>query len=293
MRHDEQVPPRRQPPSARLRTLAAALRRYRANAGLSQEDVAAETSVNVTTLYRIETGRTKPQARTLKALLAAYQVPPTERATLLDLLKHASKKSWLNTDTDLPEQYTAYINFEEEAREILNAETIFVPGLLQTRDYATAVITGVLPFATAEEVQERVDARMTRQRLLAASPSSSSPHFWAVIDEAALHRRVGGTAVMRDQLRHLADQARQPNITLQVVPFDAGAHPGMPGSFVILRFGALAPDIVYIDSMGGDLFLEEEEELARHNMVFEHLRAVALAPQETITLLTTLSEDPN
>ncbi|MFI6736314.1 helix-turn-helix domain-containing protein [Nonomuraea sp. NPDC050451] len=289
MRDDVQVPHRRQPPTVRMRRLAAELRRLRETAGLSQEDVTAQTGVNVATLYRIETGRTKPQPRTLHALLTAYGVTDRDRDALVHLQKDAGKRGWLHpSDSGLPEQYTAYINFEAEAREILNFETIFVPGLLQTAHYAREVISGVLPTATDDQVQRRVDARLKRQLLLTAP---DSPRLWAVIDEAALHRRVGGPTVMRDQLRHLAAQARNPQITIQVVPFKAGAHPGMPGSFIILRFGVIAPDIVYIDSMGGDLFLEEEAELIRHNMVFEHLRAVALSPSDTATLLKALSED--
>ncbi|MEV4216739.1 helix-turn-helix transcriptional regulator [Nonomuraea sp. NPDC049725] len=289
VRDDVLVPTRRQPPTVRMRRLAAELRRLRDAAGLSQEDVTNQTGVNVATLYRIETGRTKPQLRTLNALLDTYGVTGPSRDALTLLQRDAGKRGWLNTaDSGLPEQYTAYINFEAEAREILNFEATFIPGLLQTPDYARQVIAGVLPAATDDDIQRRVDARLKRQELLG---TPDAPQLWAVIDEAALHRRVGGTAVMRDQLRHLATQARNPHITIQVIPFKAGAHPGMPGSFIILRFGMIAPDIVYIDSMGGDLFLEEEAELIRHNMVFEHLRAVALSPSDTVTLLTSLGED--
>ncbi|MEV4288870.1 helix-turn-helix transcriptional regulator [Nonomuraea bangladeshensis] len=272
-----------------MRRLAAELRRLREAAGLSQEDVANQTGVNVATLYRIETGRAKPQPRTLNALLDTYGVTGPDREALILLQKDAGKRGWLDTsDSGLTEQYTAYINFEAEAREILNFETTFIPGLLQTPDYAREVIAGVLPTATEDDIQRRVDARLKRQELLSAR---DAPQLWAVIDEAALHRRVGGALVMRDQLRHLVAQARNPHITIQVIPFKAGAHPGMPGSFIILRFGKIAPDIVYIDSMGGDLFLEEEAELTRHNMVFEHLRAIALSPSDAVTLLTSLSED--
>lgn len=289
MRDDVHVPTRRQPPTVRMRRLAVELRRLRDLAGLSQEDVTGQTGVNVATLYRIETGRTKPQLRTLNALLDAYGVTGSNREALILLQKDAGKRGWLNTsDSGLPEQYTAYINFEAEAREILNYETIFIPGLLQTADYAREVIAGVLPTATGDDIQRRVDARLKRQELLTAP---DSPQLWAVIDEAALHRRVGNSSIMRDQLLHLATQARTPHVTIQVVPFKAGAHPGMPGSFIILRFGPIAPDIVYIDSMGGDLFLEEEAELIRHNMVFEHLRAIALSPSDTAALLTSLAED--
>ncbi|MGP3920971.1 helix-turn-helix domain-containing protein [Nonomuraea sp. 10N515B] len=289
MRDDAFVPTRRQPPTVRMRRLAAELLRLRRAAGLSQEDVAERTDVNVATLYRIETGKTKPQLRTLNALLDAYGVPRPDRDELTALQKDAGKRGLLNVpDSDLPEQYTIYINFEAEAREILNFETIFIPGLLQTSDYARAVISGVLQTATDDDVQLRVDARMQRQHLLT---KEDGPRLWAVIDEAALHRLVGGPSVMQAQLCHLADQARNPRITIQVVPFSAGAHPGMPGSFIILRFDPIDPDIVYIDSMGGDLFLEQEAELIRHSMAFEHLRAVALSPADTAALLRSLCED--
>jgi transcriptional regulator with XRE-family HTH domain len=274
MRDDVHVPQRRQPPTIRMRQLAYELRRLRERAGLSQEDVSTETHVNVASIYRIETGQTRPQLRTLHTLLTAYGADETQRAEILALHKGAAKRgTLLAPDSSLREQYTSYINFEAEALEILNYETILVPGLL--------------PGATEDDRQARVDARLQRQQLLT---SSDSPQLWVVIDEAALHRSVGGPAVMREQLLHLAKQARNPRITLQVIRFQSGAHPGMPGSFVILRFGPIAADIVYIDSMGGDLFLEEEAELTRHNMVFEHLRAVALSPSDTTALLTSLSD---
>jgi transcriptional regulator with XRE-family HTH domain len=289
MRDDVLVPTRRQPPTVRMRRLAAELLRLRRAAGLSQEEVAAQTDINVATLYRLETGRAKPQLRTLNALLDAYGVSGSRRAALASLQKEAGKRGWLHTyDSELPELYTAYISFEQEARQILNYESLFIPGLLQTEDYARAVISGVLPSANEEEVERRVVARMQRQSLLTAK---DSPQLWAVIDEAALHRLVGGPAAMRKQVFHLAEQARNSRITIQVVPFAAGAHPGMPGSFIILRFSQIDPDIVYIDSMAGDLFLEEEPELIRHNMVFEHLRAVALSPSDTAALLASLCED--
>ncbi|WP_343949443.1 helix-turn-helix transcriptional regulator [Nonomuraea longicatena] len=277
---------KRPTPTLRMRRLAAELLRLRREAGLSQEEVAARTDINVATLYRIESAKAKPQLRTLNTLLDTYEVEAGRRADLVALQKEAGKRGWLHAyDSELPGQLTAFIGFEQEAREILNYESLFVPGMLQTEDYARAVIAGVLPGATGGEVETRVAARMRRQDLLT---TPDRPKLWAVIDEAALHRLVGGPSVRRAQLAHLRDCADSPHVTVQVVPFSAGAHPGMPGSFIILRFGPQDPDVVYIDSMAGDLFLEEETDLIRHNMMFEHLRAVALSPSDTLALLASL-----
>lgn len=283
------MPPRTPPATARMRRLAFELRQLRKAAELTRDDVFEQTGINRATLYRIETSRGRPQARTLKALMELYTVEPGKRAELAALLKEAGQRSWLLTfPVDLPEIYTAYIGFEDEAREIWNYESLFIPGLLQIEGYARSVIRGTLPEATTQEVEERVQARMQRQSVL----SKTDPlRLWAIIDEAALHRQVGGAATMLEQVLHLRDSAQQPNITLQVIPFSAGAHTGMSGSFVVMQFAdPVAPDIVYLDSTGGDLFLEEETDIRRHRLSFEHLRAVALSPDASTRLITRLAD---
>ncbi|MEV8637610.1 helix-turn-helix transcriptional regulator [Streptosporangium sp. NPDC051023] len=289
---DENAPApssRRQPPTVRLRRLAAELRRLRQAAGLSQEEVAEKTNVNSVTLYRIESAKTKPQLRTLIALLDAYGVTGDERADLLALQKEAKQRGWLHSfDAELPDQYTALISLEAEAQQAINYESLFIPGLLQTEDYARAVIRGVLPTATDDEVETRVIARLQRQALL---EGDTPLRLWAILDEAALSRTVGSDAIMRNQLTHLVQQAKRPHITLQVIPFSAGAHPGMPGSFIHLKFPEDDPDVIYIDSMAGDLFLEKEKDIERYNDICEHLRAIALSPAKTIALFGSLRED--
>ncbi|WP_433243476.1 helix-turn-helix domain-containing protein [Streptosporangium sp. CA-135522] len=280
---------RRQPPTVRLRRLAAELRQLRQAAGLSQEDVAEKTNVNIVTLYRIETAKTKPQLRTLIALLDAYGVTGSSRTDLMALQKEAKQRGWLQSfDADLPDQYTALISLEAEAQQAINYESLFIPGLLQTEDYARAVIRGVLPTATDTEVESFVTARMQRQALL---ENEAPLRLWAIMDQAALCRTVGGDTVMRAQLAHLIQQAQRPHITIQVIPFSAGAHPGMPGSFILLKFPADDPDVIYIDSMAGDLFLEKETDIQRYNDICEHLRAIALSPNDTAALLTSLRGD--
>jgi transcriptional regulator with XRE-family HTH domain len=248
------VPTKRaKPPTVRLRRLAAELRRLRSAAQLSRENVEEQTGVNEGTLYRLETARARPQRRTLMALLDLYGADEALRADLLAIARGADDQGWLRPyHADLAEEYTAYISFEAEARSVRNYESLYIPGLLQTEDYARAVIAGTLPMATQTQVDQRVQARMERRQLL---DRDDPVELWAVFDEAAIRRLVGGREVMHAQVTHLIEAGRKPNVTVQVIPFEAGAHPGMPGSFIHLDFkDPLDPELVYVDTMAGDLF---------------------------------------
>jgi len=278
------VPGKRQLPTVRLRRLAGELRRLRAAADLTREEVADRTGINEATLYRLETGRARPQQRTLLSLLEAYSVPEAQREEIVALSKGADGQGWLRPyHSELSEQYSAYISFEAEAKAVRNYESSFIPGLLQTEDYARAVIRGVLPQATSRDVEQRVQARMERQAVL---EKSELLQLWAIVDEAALHRVVGGDKVMREQLEHLQAMASEPQVTLQVIPFRAGAHPGMPGSFVLMSFpDAADPEIVYTDSMAGEVFLEAEADVSRYGLIFDNLRAIAMSPADSRLLI--------
>ena len=281
------APPKRHTPTVRLRRLAAELRRLRSAADLSRDDVSEETGINAATLYRIETARARPQLRTLNALLNLYAADQEQREYLTILFREAGKQGWLRPyHSDLPEEYTAYISFESEAAGVRNYESLFIPGLLQTEGYARAVVRGVLPMASDQEIEDRVQARMERQQVL----TKDTPlKLWAIVDEAALRRVVGGAEVMRGQLVHLVDAVKAPNITFQVIPFDAGAHPGMPGSFVLMDFtDPMDTDLIYIDSMAGDLFLESDADVSRYTSIFDNLRAVAFSPDASATFLAEL-----
>lgn len=277
------------PPTVRLRRLAAELRRLRADAGYSREQVEEQTGVNEGTLYRLETARARPQRRTLVALLDLYHVDEPLRADLIDIARTADGQGWLRPyHSELPEEYAAYISFEAEARSVRNYESLFIPGLLQTEDYARAVITGTLPMASQTEIEQRVQARMERQELLRGDKPLE---LWAIVDEAAIRRMVGGPKVIRAQLTHLREAAEQPDITLQVIPFDVGAHPGMPGSFVYMEFGEPTdPELVYVDTLAGDLFLEADADVRRYAAMFDHLRATALSPANTMRMISTVIE---
>jgi transcriptional regulator with XRE-family HTH domain len=270
--------------------LAAELRRLRKGADLTREAVTDKTGINHATLYRIETARARPQMRTLTGLLDLYEVDGEQRSYLTSLCRDASQQGWLRPyHSDLPEEYTAYISFENEAQGVRNYESLFIPGLLQTEDYARAVIRGVLPAATDTEVEDRVRARIERQEVL----TKDAPlKFWAVLDEAALRRVVGGSAVMRAQLDHLTSAAKAPNVTFQVIRFGAGAHPGMPGQFVLMDFvDPMDTDLIYIDTMAGDLFLESDADISRYRTIFDNLVAVAVSPNDSGSLVADIASE--
>ena len=284
------MPGKRQTPTVRLRRLAAELRSLRAASGLTREEVVERTGINSVTMYRIEHARVRPQTRTLRTLLDLYGMERDQQSELVELLRDARERGWLHPyQSELPEQYMTFIGFEGEAESAWDYESLFIPGLLQTEDYARAVITGVLPFASRDEVERRVEVRMERQQVLRAD---SPLQLWGIVDEAALRRQVGGPAIMRAQFRHLMEASESPNVIFQLIPFDAGAHAGMPGSFIVLQFADEAiPDVIYIDSMAGDLFLEAESDVRRYKLVFEHLRAVSASPDASRSLLTSLATE--
>ena len=281
---------KRQTPTVRLRRLAAELRTLRTSSGLTRDAVVERTGINVATLYRIEHARVRPQTRTLRTLLDLYGADEQQQADLVALLRDARQRGWLHAyQSELPEQYTTYIGFEGEARSVWNYESLFVPGLLQTEDYARAVIRAGLPSASRDDIEPRVEVRMQRQDVLR---NDNPLELWGIVDEAALRRQVGGRAVMHAQLSHLLEASELPNITLQVIPFSVGAHAGMPGSFVFMQFTeASIPDVIYLDSMAGDLFLEAEADVRRYRLAFEHLRAVAVSPDASRALVTALAAE--
>ncbi|MEV5575012.1 helix-turn-helix transcriptional regulator [Spirillospora sp. NPDC052269] len=274
----------------RLRRLAAELRRLRKDADLTRDDVTERTALNPATLWRIETAKTRPQARTLKTLLDLYGAPEEQRAELTVLLRESAQRGWAHTlASDLPEQYAAYIEFECSASRISNYECSFIPGLLQTEEYARATIEGCGPGMTEDQVDHRVEARIRRQELLTAD---GPLELRAVLDEAALRRRVGGTGMMARQAQRLLEAAEMRNVTIQVVPFGIGAHPGMMGSFVVMDFPEdVGVRLAYLDGQAGDVFLEEEADVERFSLAFEHLRRAALSPRASTALITEVARD--
>jgi len=271
-------------PTLRARRLAAELTARREAAGLSREEAARQLEWSTSTVFRIETGRSHPQPRSVRDLLDLYGITGTERDGLIQLSRDARQPGWWHSFKDvLANPYEVYIGLETGAASIRNFEPLAIPGLLQTADYARAMFRGGARELDRDEIERRVEVRLSRQQVLARE---DRPRLWAVIDEAVLCRSVGSPAVMRAQLQYLAEAAEQGKTTLQVVPFSAGAHAGTTGPFVILGLPEPAePDLVYVETLAGDIYLEERADVDRYNLAFERLLAAALHPDDSIDLV--------
>ena len=273
-----------QNPTLRGRRLAMELQRRREATGMSREEVARQLDWSTSTLFRIETGRSRPQPGNVRVLLELYGVTGPERDGLVQLTRDARQPGWWHSFRDvLPNPYEVYIGLEAGASSLRNFEPIVVPGLLQTEDYARETFRNGPRELDVDEVQRRVEVRLARQEILTRD---SRPRLWAVIDEAVIQRVVGGREVMRRQLRHLADSAQQGKTTVQVVPYRAGAHAGTTGPFVILDFDEPTdPAMVYVETLAGDIYLEERSDVNRYTLAFDRLRAASLHPDESVQLI--------
>jgi transcriptional regulator with XRE-family HTH domain len=275
-------------PTVRRRQLMAELRRLRETTRLTQEDVANRLDWHPTKVMRIETGRTAPHPNDVRVMLGLYGVTDADvLAGLIRLAKDARQRGWWYSYRDvLPSRFEFFIGLESEADTIRDFELAMIPGLLQTEDYARALIRGLMAFDAAE-IERRVELRMTRQKLLTAV---DRPQLWAILDEAAVRRVVGGRAIMRAQLLHLAGAGELGPTTIQVLPYGAGPHPGQAGPFIILGFGTPAePEVVYMETVGGNLYVDKPEEVRLFATVFDQLRAVALSPVQSRAMLQALA----
>ncbi len=271
--------------TVQLRRLAFLLHEMREEAQVSKEMVSSRTGINVTTLYRIETAQARPQRRTLMTMLDLYEVDDESRNDVLQLLQEAQKPGMSRPfEQAVSEVYAAYINFETEALSARLFQTSFIPGLLQTERYAWAVLDTAMPKVESSVIEQRLRARVERAKIL--TRADDPLELWVVLDEAAVRRVVGGPDVMREQLSRLTDECDKRNVILQVLPFDAGAHPAMVGSFVILDFQTPAdPELVYVEGIAGDDIVEGHNEIRRFGVMFDQLRAMALSPRDSAALI--------
>ncbi|MFF9321092.1 helix-turn-helix domain-containing protein [Streptomyces sp. NPDC014735] len=271
-------------PTTRRRQLGADLRRLRVRKGLTLEEAGARVGISKATLSRYEKKEGTVKWPAVDALCREYDASDQERASLVELAKGARIQGWWRSLADsIPESMNLMLTLEDEVVTEDHYACMYVPGLLQTRAYAEAVHRASEMRCTDQEIRHMVDIRMKRQELLARA---EPPHIWAVIDEAVIRRIVGGHAVMREQLQHLYTVAKQPQITVQVLPFKAGAHAAAVGSFVVLGGPTPELDVVYVDIIGGGLFMEKPQELARYRLAFEYLRAQALDIDLSAALLS-------
>jgi transcriptional regulator with XRE-family HTH domain len=277
-------------PTVRRRRLALELRRLREAARLTCEEVGEHLECSASKISRVETGRVSVSPRDVRDMLELYGVPAEQRESLVQLARDSRQKGWWHaySDTMQPEMAT-YIGLESAASEIRIYEVSLIPGLLQTEDYARAVIRAGMVNSPAEDIERRVSLLMARQP---AVVRDDPPKIWAVLDEAALRRRVGGAGLMRLQLEHLLAQAALPNVAVQVIPFGGGAHPAMGRPFIILVFPErVDTDVVYLEDLTSALYLEDVAEVDRYNVFFNHLRATALSFDDSAALITSVLKE--
>jgi transcriptional regulator with XRE-family HTH domain len=278
-------------PTVRRRIMAAQLRRLRETSGVTRREAAASIGLGESKLSRIETGRVGLDEDDLKQLLKLYGIhEPDERDALLALAREANRPGWLQDYSGaMPAWFRPYVDLEEAAQVIRTYEVQFVPGLLQTEDYARAVITQGRSDLPEEEVAARVELRLRRQRILTASHPT---RLWAVIDEAALWRPIGGSDVSRAQLRALLDAARLQHITVQVMPFHVGGHAGEAGAFTVLRFpDPELHDIAYVEQLTGAMYLERDDDMDSYGAAMERLCVQSASPEESMDLISKITRE--
>jgi transcriptional regulator with XRE-family HTH domain len=265
--------------------VGARLRRLRTEQGLTRDEAAQAIRASEWKIHRLENGQVGFKDRDIIDLLALYQLTdPAEVADFLTLAREANTPGWWQHYGDvLPSWFRTYVDLEQAATLIRTYEGQFVPGLLQTDDYMRAVVRGAHLEESSDEVGRRVRLRMARQILLTRE---GPPRLWAVVDEAALRRPVGGKEVMRGQLERLIEATKLPNVTLQILPFAVGAHPAMVGAFSILRFpDEELPDIIYLEHLTSALYLNKPDEVDQYLHVMESICVRAAAPDQTVELL--------
>lgn len=274
-------------PTVRGRRLVREVGRLRRGSGLSMEAAARRLGWSTSKMYRLENGRSRITTDDLADMLDLYGVRSPQREALIQLGRDARKRGWWTAYSDV---FTgSYISMEAEAASIrVNAH--LMPGIFQVPAYAREMIRRTRPAISAADAERRVAARTARQDALFAKPHPAEVHV--ILDEAVLHRQVGGPAVMRRQLAALADAAARPHVTVQVIPFTAGASAGLEGHFVILAFPDPGdPPVAYVEGLMGDVYVEAGEEVDRFTLAWTHLVTQALDPAESAEMIRDLAKE--
>jgi transcriptional regulator with XRE-family HTH domain len=277
-------------PTVRRRRLGMELRRLRESAGLMIEDAAKHLECSMSRVSRIETGKSVARLRDVRDMLDLYRLADDEqREQLLTLAKEAQQRGWWTEyETVLSAGLDTFVGLEASAASLRSFQIHLVPGLLQTEEYTRAVIRAGRVPPNSDTMERLISLRTRRQAMLTRQDPLE---YWAVLDEAVLRRPIGGPAVMRAQIAHLVEVAELAAATIQILPFAGGAHPGLSGAFTIIGFPDPTDlDVVYIDSPAGNIFLERDRDVRRHTMWFDHLRAAALPPHESLDFLASAAD---
>jgi transcriptional regulator with XRE-family HTH domain len=273
-------------PTVRRLVVGSQLRRLREAKGMTREAAGYAIRGSESKISRLELGRVSFKRRDITDLLKLYDIPEDDERTeaLVKLAEEANQPGWWHRyDDAITKWFETYLGLEEAASHIRTYENQFVPGLLQTEDYARAVVSIGLQRAPGGDIEGRVRLRMERQRIL---DRPDPPAVWAVIDEAALRRPMSGRQVMKAQIQHLLDLMKRPNITVQVVPFRQGGHAAESGAFTILRFAEEdLPDVVYLEQLVSALYIDKRDQVDRYAQVMVRLAGESPTPEATSELL--------
>ncbi|MFG3710845.1 helix-turn-helix domain-containing protein [Micromonospora sp. NPDC047730] len=271
-------------PTLRRRRLNARLYALRKERGLSCEQVAKELGCSASRVSRMETGKRGVRPGDVLELLRVYGVTGPEAEELVQLARTARLRGWWHPYDDiLTAAMRTFVGLETDATTIGNYEVSFVPGLLQTEAYARELIRAGRPTLDSETIERKTNARMERKQVL---DRKHPPTLWAVIDEAILHRQVGGAGVMREQLLYLLEAGERPNVNLQVIPFAEGAYDPMGSGFHFFEFAEEDPAVVYIENLGGGVYLDDPKDVARVGDSLNYLRGAALSDRQSAELIT-------
>jgi transcriptional regulator with XRE-family HTH domain len=276
-------------PTVRRRRLGQELRRLRELKGMTAEEVAERLLVSQSKISRLENGRRSISQRDVRDLCGVYEVEDQRIVdSLMEMARDSRQQGWWHTFGDIP--YSVYIGLETDAESLRVYEPQLVTGLLQTRAYAEALVQGALPETSTAEIEKRVQVRMRRQERITAE--NNPLRLWVVLDEAALRRVVGSKLVMREQLEHLIEMSQLPHVTVQVLPFEVGAHPGLNGQYAILEFtDAADSSVVYLEGVTSDLYLEKAQDVQKYAVMYEHLRAQSLNVEQSRQFIAERAKD--
>ena len=278
-------------PTAVRRELGQRLRGLRTDKGMTVAEAAAQVGFSQSKLTKIELAQAVATRDEVLKMLDVYDETDTgQQAVLMAMVRAGARKEWWESRHALPPKFGSYLGLESIASALQAYETTLVLGLLQTSDYARALLGAERPELLPHEIDRLVDLRMRRQEILTRA-DPPPPTLWSVMDEAVLRRRVGGRETMYAQLQRLIERSELPNVTLLVMPDDLGAHAGLDGPFAMFQFEASARPVVYVEGQAGNLYLEKDDDLRRCQQTMNHLLAAAPGPERSFALIQQVAKE--
>lgn len=278
-------------PTAVRRELGERLRGLRNDKGMSVAEAARQVGFSQSKLTKIELAQAAATRDEVLAMLEMYgETDPGQQALLVSMVRAGASKEWWEGHRALPHKFGSYLGLESIATALQAYDTHLVHGLLQTPDYARALLRAVRPELLPHEIDPLVELRMRRQEILTRA-DPPPPTLWSIMDEAVLRRQIGGRETMHAQLQRLIERSELPNITLLVLPNDLGAHAGLTGPLAIFQFEAGARPVVYVEGQAGNLYLEKDDDLRRCRQTMNHILAAAPGPEQSLALIRQVAKE--